>query len=566
MTDRLAPTEPARREVRCAIYTRKSTEEGLEREFNSLDAQREACAAYIASQRHEGWSLIPDFYDDGGYSGGSIERPAFKRLLVDVTARKVDVIVVYKVDRLTRALSDFAKIIDILDAAGSSFVSITQSFNTTTSMGRLTLNVLLSFAQFEREVISERVRDKVAASKKKGMWMGGPVPLGYDVVDRKLIVNVSEARAVRHIMSSYLRLRTVPKLVDFLAAEGMVSKVRYRRSGLKIGGTHYQRGALYNMLSNQVYRGKTTHKGNIYEGEHAAIITDEIWMDIQAQLKLNCVSRVTNNISDEQSPFTGLIVDDFGRRMKPSHSKKSFVRYRYYASIEDALAKVEHKGRPIRRIAAGDIETIVARHVAKMLAEPIELRRALGLPVGDLHLESFIASIKFLGEEFADMGAQQIGECARQIGLQIIVGKHTVTASFGASDLCHRVGLNEVLPREKRVMLFTSIPVERRTHRLQVSPEVAADGRPVRRDGALVTLVVKAHMARRLLMTGQCDPGLPYSDRHIARMARLAFLAPDITASILNGTQPEALTARQLLRAQEIPFDWRTQRLMFGYH
>jgi site-specific DNA recombinase len=564
-TQSASTVEPERREIRCAIYSRKSTEEGLEKEFNSLDAQREACAAYIASQRHEGWTLIPEFYDDGGYSGGSIERPAFKRLMADVVAPKVDIIVVYKVDRLTRALSDFAKIVDILDAAGSLFVSITQSFNTTTSMGRLTLNVLLSFAQFEREVISERVRDKVAASKKKGMWMGGPVPLGYNVTDRKLIVNAAEACTVRHIMSSYLRLGTVPRLVEFLTNEGIVSKVRHRRCGMKIGGTPYQRGALYNILSNQVYRGKTFHKSEIYEGEHAAIVDKKIWEDVQAQLEHNRISRCSNNHTDQNSPFTGLIIDDFGRRMKPSHAKKGSVRYRYYTSIEDVLAKNEHKGKHIRRIAAGDLETVVAGHLVELVADPIKLARLLGLPTCDSDADLFRAAIKCFKDEFADMTAQQMGENSRQIALQIVVDEHTASASLGAHEFSRRIGVSTTCATGKRIKLFTSNDIERQAHRSQLAVESGADDRPVKRDGALIALIIKAHSAqRKLLSGGRCtDP--PYSDRHIARMARIAFLAPEITTSILNGTQPKVLTARRLLRASEIPLDWSVQRRVFGY-
>jgi DNA invertase Pin-like site-specific DNA recombinase len=257
--------------IRCAIYTRKSTEEGLEQEFNSLDAQREACAAYILSQRHEGWSALPGFYDDGGFSGGNMQRPGLVKLMADVATGKVDVIVVYKVDRLTRSLADFAKIVDVLDAAGASFVSVTQSFNTTTSMGRLTLNVLLSFAQFEREVTGERIRDKIAASKRKGMWMGGPVPLGYDVFDRKLIVNDVEAEQIRHIMERYLALGSVRSLADELATIGYRTKLRPLRNGTSLGGVPFSRGGLFHLLANCVYTGEVRHKGQTYAGAHDPI-------------------------------------------------------------------------------------------------------------------------------------------------------------------------------------------------------------------------------------------------------------------------------------------------------
>ena len=254
--------------IRCAIYTRKSSEEGLEQSFNSLDAQREACEAFIASQRHEGWRALPACYDDGGYSGGTLNRPALKRLLEDVEANKVDTIVVYKVDRLTRSLADFAKIVEALDARGVSFVSVTQQFNTTTSMGRLTLNILLSFAQFEREVTGERIRDKIAASKRKGMWMGGTIPLGYDLKERKLIVNPEEANLVRRFFHLYLQLGCVSKLKMRLDEEGIKSKVRISAAGNRSGGSSYSRGALYDILQNRIYLGEIQHRGQSYPGEH----------------------------------------------------------------------------------------------------------------------------------------------------------------------------------------------------------------------------------------------------------------------------------------------------------
>src|SRR6478672_2407515 len=273
--------------VRCAIYTRKSSEEGLEQEFNSLQAQREACEAFIESQRQEGWLCLRAAYDDGGFSGGNMERPALKRLLADVAARRVDTIVVYKIDRLTRSLADFAKIVEILDAAGASFVSVTQAFNTTTSMGRLTLNVLLSFAQFEREVMGERVRDKIAASKRKGIWMGGPVPLGYDVVDRKLVINEAEAETVRHIFRRYLEFGSVRELMAALAREDVRSKVMTMRDGSKRGGCHFVRGPLYCLLKNPIYAGQIQHHKAVYSGQHEALMPMELWERVQALLKEN---------------------------------------------------------------------------------------------------------------------------------------------------------------------------------------------------------------------------------------------------------------------------------------
>jgi len=287
--------------VRCAIYTRKSSEEGLEQEFNSLDAQREACEAYIRSQRHEGWSVLPQPYDDPGFSGGSMERPALKRLLADIAAKRIDVVVVYKVDRLTRSLADFAKIVEVFDANAVSFVSITQAFNTTTSMGRLTLNVLLSFAQFEREVTGERIRDKIAASKKKGLWMGGQPALGYNVKDRKLIMNEAEAETVRMIFHRYLELGSVRELKASLDAEGVVSKRRTAADGSDYGGHAFSRGALYQMLQNRVYRGEIVHKGASYPGEHPAIVGEDLWLKAQHKLEANGVERQITRAATEQA-------------------------------------------------------------------------------------------------------------------------------------------------------------------------------------------------------------------------------------------------------------------------
>src|SRR6516165_7698493 len=318
--------------LRCAIYTRKSSEEGLEQDFNSLDAQREACEAFIASQKREGWALVGEMYDDGGFSGATMERPAFQRLLLDVSAGKIDVVVVYKVDRLTRSLSDFAKIVDIFDRHAVSFVSVTQQFNTTSSMGRLTLTILLSFAQFEREVTGERIRDKIAASKKKGMWMGGQPSLGYNVKDRKLIVNENEARTVVDIYRRYLALQSVHALKDELAGAGTRSKRRMRPDGTAYGGQKLSRGALYLMLQNRIYRGQITHKGNSYPEEHQAIIDQPLWDEVQAALARNRVERATGLRAKHPSLLAGLVFDATGERLTPTYSVKKGTRYRYYVS------------------------------------------------------------------------------------------------------------------------------------------------------------------------------------------------------------------------------------------
>lgn len=311
-----------RRQLRVAIYTRKSSEQGLEQEFNSLHAQREACEAYIASQRELGWRPLPARYDDGGLSGGSMERPALQCLLNDVRARRVDVVVVYKIDRLTRSLMDFSKIVAVFDEHAVSFVSVTQQFNTATSMGRLTLNMLLSFAQFEREVTAERIRDKFAASKAKGMWMGGVVPLGYEVKDRKLIVNKAEARSVRWLFDTYLELGSVIRLRDAAEQQGIRSKRRTYKSGRNLGGKPLTRGHLHAILINPLYAGKIAYKGKIHNGQHAAIIDQETFDRVQALLKENSVRRLASNNFSQPHLLTGMLFDETGDRLSPTHASK----------------------------------------------------------------------------------------------------------------------------------------------------------------------------------------------------------------------------------------------------
>jgi site-specific DNA recombinase len=354
--------------LRCAIYTRKSSEEGLDQAFNSLHAQREACAAFILSQKHEGWTVLPTLYDDGGFSGGTMERPALQRLLSDITEGRVDVVVVYKIDRLTRSLFDFAKIVEAFEAKGVSFVSITQQFNTSTSMGRLTLNVLLSFAQFERELAGERIRDKIAASKKKGMWMGGLPPLGYDVENRKLVVNEEEARTVVHIFRRYLELKSVRALKTELEEAGIRSKRRTLTDGTPCGGQKPSRGVLYLMLQNRIYRGEITHKGTAYPGEHPAIVDQALWDQVQAVLADNRIDREIGSYAKQPSLLAGLSFDETGERLTPSHAVKKGTRYRYYVSrsLIVGAAKDHSKGR---RIPAGNLESLVINRLRALLTD-----------------------------------------------------------------------------------------------------------------------------------------------------------------------------------------------------
>ena len=353
--------------TRCAIYTRKSTEEGLDQQFNSLDAQREACEAYIASQRHEGWKAVPRHYDDGGYSGGNTQRPALQALMADIVSGKVDLVVVYKIDRLTRSLMDFAKMVEVFDKHQTSFVSVTQHFNTTSSMGRLTLNVLLSFAQFEREVTGERIRDKIAASKKKGLWMGGTVPLGYDVKDKALVVNPKEAAQVRHLFQRYLVLGSVSLLKDELDASGVKSKVRTGNHAKRSGGRPYSRGALYWLLQNRYYLGEVTHAGQHYPGQHQAIVSRELWSQVQQSLADNRRCAKYREKAASPSLLASRIYLANGQRLTPVHTNKRGQRYRYYITAHPKVGEPKPTGRRIS-LPAHDLEILVEREWKAMLA------------------------------------------------------------------------------------------------------------------------------------------------------------------------------------------------------
>jgi site-specific DNA recombinase len=358
---------------RCAIYTRKSSEEGLEQDFNSLHAQRESCDAYIMSQRHEGWTPLPTPYDDGGYSGGSTERPALKRLLADIQSDLIDVVVVYKVDRLTRSLADFAKIVEIFDAADVSFVSVTQQFNTTTSMGRLTLNVLLSFAQFEREVTGERIRDKIAASKQKGMWMGGWVPIGYDRKDRTLAVNETEAVTVRTISDLFLKLKNVRRVQTELIRLNLTTKPYATPRGRAIGGLSFARGHIYKILSNPLYIGEIEHRGVRYPGQHPPLIDREKWDAVQAQLAANHHENRTRTNAKSKSPLAGLIYDDAGNRLVSSHATKNGKRYRYYITSQGAQRSAATPDPAKLRLPASMIDELLRTKLQSFLTDRTQI-------------------------------------------------------------------------------------------------------------------------------------------------------------------------------------------------
>jgi DNA invertase Pin-like site-specific DNA recombinase len=345
---------------RCAVYTRKSTEEGLDRAFNTLDAQREACEAFIASQRAEGWTLVPDRYDDGGFSGGSLDRPALQRLLADIEAGLIDVVVVYKIDRLSRSLMDFAKLVEVFDAHEVTFVSVTQSFNTTTSMGRLTLNILLSFAQFEREVIGERIRDKVAASKARGMWMGGKVPLGYRVENRRLVVNEPEAARVRRVFELFAETGSGVETVRRLQAEGITTR----------SGRPLDKGDVYKLLNLRTYVGEVAHKGNIYRGEHQAIIPRTLWDRVHAILQVSPRQRSAQNRQHAPALLKGLIFGTDGRALSPTHSRKNGRLYRYYVAQRVLKGDAAGDDSIVRRVSAAQIEGAVIAQLRALLRQP----------------------------------------------------------------------------------------------------------------------------------------------------------------------------------------------------
>ena len=372
------------RRIRCAIYTRKSSEEGLEQDFNSLDAQREACEAYIASQKHEGWEVLRDHYNDGGISGGHLDRPALQRLMQAVDEKRVDQIVVYKIDRLTRSLTGFAKLVDRLDAAEASFVSVTQSFNTATSMGRLTLNMLLSFAQFEREVTSERIRDKIAASKRKGMWMGGHVPLGYRADGRTLKIDEAEAPTIRTLYDLYRKLGSVREVKDRAEALGFRSRRRARSCGRVSGGIPFDRGHLHHILSNPVYAGRIRHKGQVYDGQHPAIIDPKTWDKVQELLQSGAaISRGTRKKAIT-SPLAGKLFDETGDRLTPSHSRKNGKRLRYYVSRRVIAGGCE-KHPDAWRLPAEQVEGVLTEMIRRHLERPDAAASViLGLPAAEI--------------------------------------------------------------------------------------------------------------------------------------------------------------------------------------
>ena len=553
---------PAR--LRCAVYTRKSTEDGLDQEFNSLDAQYEACAAYILSQRHEGWTLVENRYDDGGFSGGNMERPGLKRLLGDVAAGRVDVIVLYKIDRLTRSLADFSKIVDVLDGAGASFVSITQAFNTTTSMGRLMLNVLLSFAQFEREVTGERIRDKIAASKKKGMWMGGPVPLGYDVANRRLVINQTEADLVRHIMQRYLALGSVRQLVDALAAEGRLTKAQRGASGPHRGGVPFQRGTLYHLLANRIYRGEIIHKGAVHPGEHEAIVPTDLWNAVQARLADQASGTATRIRAKQPSILAGLIHDGLDRPMTPSHATKGTRRYRYYVTRPDLL-----DAGPAWRIPAHDVEAMICQRLATLLGDCNALLDLVAGHDAQAIQRAVHAADLAVVRLRSGAAAERAGLCQKLIK-RITLGDDKLTVEINTVGLASLVGIDGSTAIEPIRLECAALRV-RRGHAMRlVIPSSSHPKVLTSRDEKLIVLLADAQAARQLVLaspelslnrianeTGRCRTRL-------ARLLGLSFLAPDIVLAIVEGRQPPSLTTAALSCAA-LPIAWKDQRALLGF-
>jgi DNA invertase Pin-like site-specific DNA recombinase len=562
--------------VRCGIYTRKSSEEGLEQEFNSLQAQREACAAFINSQRHEGWVCLPAAYDDAGFSGATMERPALQRLLADIAAGRVDTVVVYKIDRLTRSLADFAKIVDILDARGASFVSVTQQFNTTTSMGRLTLNVLLSFAQFEREVIGERIRDKIAASKQKGMWMGGVPPLGYRVQDRKLIIVDSEAEIVRAIFHRYPELGSVRLLKEELDARGITTRPRANASGRVRGGKLFSRGALYLLLQNRIYRGEILHKGQSHPGEHEPIIDQPLWDAVQAQLTSNATQRNSGSRPHQPSLLTGLLFDSEGNRMTPSHAVKKGTRYRYYVS-RPLITNDKTEGSAGLRLPAAEIEQFVTSRVRQWLLDPRSVYQANSARLADPATQRRLAArAQEIGKRWPELPMMRqravlnalidrIAVSADQIDIRLGLGRLGAPLDVAATPL-PSVTDDEIQTLSIPVQLRRSSGSEIRMLIDETDPFAAA-----RPDARLIKLLLKA---RRFSATLVCSDGVPFaalaeregvSRSYFTRVVRLSYLAPDITQAILDGRQPRDLTADKLLAHSRLPLAWPEQRTSLGF-
>lgn len=563
-------TTPARR--RCAIYTRKSSEEGLEQDFNSLHAQREACEAYIVSQKHEGWAAVTAAYDDGGFSGGSTDRPALERLLVDINEARIDVVVVYKVDRLTRSLADFAKIVEIFDAHGVSFVSITQQFNTTSSMGRLTLNVLLSFAQFEREVTAERIRDKIAASKKKGLWMGGLPPLGYDVRDKRLIINPNEAETVRELVRLYLEIGSVRRLKEEVDQRGLVTKRRHLGERMEVGGKPFSRGHLYALLANPLYIGKIRHQGALYQGQHEAIVDDGTFAAVQEKLMAQAPRRVSATNAASPHLLTGLIFDETGDRLSPTHAVKQGRRYRYYVSHR--LTAARRKDKDGWRLPANEIEQLVVGRLASLLRDGVKLLDISKWQAGSEATERGLVRATAAADRLSTGRGDEVRASVQALLHRVEVSPDGVRLQFAVGALRRWLEGNDPRKADDAKPDLTTIQVPAILQRRGVEARLVVADRsvPARRpDAHLQSLVAKAHHCLSLLTDGGLGSmnevavavGLPASE--VSRILPLAFLDPDVVQSILTGDQHCSLTAKDLKLLPDLPYGWAEQREMLRF-
>ncbi|MER8743132.1 recombinase family protein [Mesorhizobium sp. M1004] len=557
--------------LRCAVYTRKSTEEGLEQEFNSLDAQREACVAFIASQVGLGWKLVPEFYDDGGISGGTMERPALKRLLQDIRDRRIEVVVVYKIDRLTRSLMDFSKIVETFDAHGVSFVSVTQQFNTTTSMGRLTLNVLLSFAQFEREVTAERIRDKIAASRKKGMWMGGTVPLGYRAVDKKLVVDEPAATIVRSIFPRYLELKSVLALADELNQSQTVDRSTPLRSPVS-------RGRLYHLLSNPVYIGQARHKDTCYEGAHQPIVDAELFASVQVLLKEQGPKRRSRSNVADLHLLTGLIFDETGDRLSPAYASNHGKRYRYY--ISNRLKVARRKDDTGWRVPADELEAFVDQQLIALLKGKSLLAEWIERYASKEAIASSLSEADGLLSDSPGCNAKR-RLIVKSAILRITLSSQTIELAINPAALVRAIvqsqsaGIGAKDPQQPVIAVEThTITIACQIQRRGNEARLIIGDRPKREkapDPSLVKLLARSHSMLSALTNGSARSiselskatGIHRAD--LSKALPLAFLSPAIVDNILAGNQPVSLTARRLARLADLPVDWNQQQSLLGF-
>jgi site-specific DNA recombinase len=545
--------------VRCAIYTRKSSDEGLEQSFNSLDAQREACAAYILSQASEGWTEVLARYDDGGLSGGTLERPALQRLLADVRDGRIDIIVVYKVDRLTRSLLDFAKLVEAFDASSTSFVSVTQSFNTTTSMGRLTLNMLLSFAQFEREVTAERIRDKIAASKARGMWMGGIPPLGYKPDGRSLAVVEEHAAIVRAIFRRYLALGNVRLLAEQLLADGILSPPRSTATGKSIGGGPFTRGQLYLMLKCRTYLGEIAHKNQVYPGLHDGIVDRELWDAVQAKLAAHVQGSRSGSRAANPSLLAGKVCDDAGELLVSVHATKGKARYRYYVS------RALHHGESLSglRVPAREIESAVTERMATLFDDPVELVATawLSVPAADY------AHAAARAQELAGRLRQRDRGLVGQLVDQARIEQGRIVITCGTAAIATAMNLQADAAAPATITLISDVRLTRsgRAMRLIHDSGTSVASTP---DRSLTRLVAQAHRYWKELKGGELDIGSlatreGITASYVTRVLRLAFLAPTVVDAILAGKQRAEIDAAALTVTGAIDPRWDSQRASF---